>query len=62
MTKALHEMSDKELYDLYDHIDCLKDLNSKVSKIIYRDLMAEHKLSVIDALQTTIIEIMHERM
>ena len=52
----LQEMSDKELYELYDALDSLKTLDSEVAHIIYADLMRKHRACVIDALQLSIVE------
>ena len=57
----LHEMPDWALYELYDVLDCLKTLDSEAAKIIYRDLMSQHKEHVIDALQLVIIEAISDR-
>ena len=57
----LQEMPDFILYELYDALDCLKHLDSDAAKIIYRDIMSQHKEQVIDALQLVIIEAIQDR-
>lgn len=57
----LQEMPDFILYELYDALDCLKHLDSEAAKIIYRDIMSQHKEQVIDALQLVIIEAISDR-
>ena len=57
----LQEMPDFVLYELYDALDCLKHLDSEAAKIIYRDIMSQHKEYVIDALQLVIIEAIQDR-
>lgn len=57
----LQEMPDWVLYELYDALDCLKSLDSEAARIIYRDLMSQHKAQVIDALQLIIIEAINDR-
>lgn len=52
----LQEMPDWVLYELYDVLDCLKTLDSEAARLIYADLMRQHKHHVIDALQLVIIE------
>lgn len=56
MNRRLQEMPDFVLYELYDMLDAFKTLDSDVVKIIYADLMHQHKDLVIDALQLVIIE------
>lgn len=57
----LQDMPDWVLYELYDALDCLKHLDSDAAKIIYRDIMSQHKELVIDALQLVIIEAIDDR-
>lgn len=57
----LQDMPDWVLYELYDALDCLKHLDSEAAKIIYRDIMSQHKELVIDALQLVIIEAIDDR-
>jgi len=57
----LQEMPDFILYELYDALDCLKHLDSEAARIIYRDIMSQHKEQVIDALQLVIIEAISDR-
>lgn len=57
----LQEMPDWVLYELYDALDCLKTLDSEAARIIYRDIMSQHKAQVIDALQLVIIEAINDR-
>ena len=57
----LQEMPDWVLYELYDALDCLKHLDSEAARIIYRDIMSQHKAQVIDALQLVIIEAIQDR-
>lgn len=57
----LQEMPDWVLYELYDALDCLKHLDSDAARIIYRDIMSQHKALVIDALQLVIIEAISDR-
>lgn len=57
----LQEMPDFVLYELYDALDCLKFLDSEAARIIYTDLMSQHKEQVIDALQLVIIEAIQNR-
>jgi len=62
MDQRLQSMPDCVLYELYDALDCLKTLDSEAAKIIYKDLMSQHKELVIDALQLVIIEAMRDRL
>lgn len=57
----LHEMPEWILYELYDTLDCLKTLDSEAAKLIYCELMKQHKDYVIDALQLVIIEAVSNR-
>ena len=57
----LHEMPEWILYELYDALDCLKTLDSEGAKLVYTELMKQHKDYVIDALQLVIIEAVSDR-
>lgn len=61
MDHRLQEMPDFILYELYDALDAMKTLDSDVVRLIYADLMKQHKELVIDALQLVIIEAINER-
>ena len=57
----LQEMPEWVLYELYDALDCLKTLDSEAARLIYCELMKQHKDYVIDALQLVIIEAISNR-